>query len=272
MFAKLLKHEFRATRSAMRFLFLSALILAVAGGLAGGMLMGGKGEVNDFLSVLGVIVLMFSCLFIAVCAAAALVAVVVRFYQSRFTDEGYLTFTLPVSTHQVLLSSLVSSVLNMLLSLVVTAAAYGIMGLILMSFTPDFWSTVVREWPAIWSKFVESWNRYMDMEMVANLLLALGGILVGGVSTVLTLMLSVTLGALAAKKHKILVGVGFYYGLNTLVGILSLKLLGMTDVIVDSAYLSIRHMMNSGILLSALVAVAGYFAMYYLVNRKLNLP
>lgn len=104
MFAKLLKMEFRSTWNVLGILCLSLVGAGLLGGLAIRYLVGASAP-KEWLEILCVLVITAAVLFFVVCGAAALIVQIVRFYRSRFTDEGYLTFTLPVTTHQVLLSS-----------------------------------------------------------------------------------------------------------------------------------------------------------------------
>lgn len=126
MFAKLLKMEFRSTWNVLGILCLSLVGAGLLGGVAIRYLVGASAP-KEWLEVLCTLVITAAVLFFVVCGVAALIVQIVRFDRSRFTDEGYLTFTLPVTTHQVLLSSFVTSAVNL-----IAVAAVGAVGLILM--------------------------------------------------------------------------------------------------------------------------------------------
>lgn len=270
MFAKLLKNEFRATRNAMTVLCLTALGAGVLGGCAMGYLMWASTldmEMN-FILTMCILVMVAAMICLGVCGVGALFLMIARFYKSRFTDEGYLTFTLPVTTHQVLLSSLVSSGLNMLLTFVVVFCSFVIMMLVGMSFAEEFWPTALGMVPELWNSLCNS----MTWEIAGYLALVLGDILAGLVYELVLLMLSVTIGALIAKKHKILAAVGAYYGINMLLSIFSVAtmttgLIHSTQHIGSFAYVLIFFGVQS-----LVIALIGYFLTHYLITHKLNLP
>lgn len=268
MFAKLLKHEFRATRNAMWVLCLTALGAGVLGGCAMGYLMWASTldiEMN-FLEILCVMTMIFSMIGLGVCGVGALLLMVGRFYKSRFTDEGYLTFTLPVTTHQVLLSSLVSSGLNMLLTFVTVFVSFIMLLLVGMSFAEEFWPTVWEMLPQVF----DSIKANMSWEVAGYLAVLVADMLLGLAYELVLLMLSVTIGSLVAKNHKILAAVGVYYGINMAMSIAFGIFLAfiMLTVALDNPF---SVFIFQGILF-ALLTVAGYFLMHYLVSRKLNLP
>ncbi|MDO5400719.1 MAG: hypothetical protein Q4F17_07050 [Eubacteriales bacterium] len=272
MFAKLLKQEFRATGKAMAVLCLSALGLGLAGGLSGGCLAAANlAEQNKFIETLCAMIAVFSGIFIAVCGVGTLVLMIARFYKSRFTDEGYLTFTLPVTTHQVLLSSLVSSVLNVLLGILAVAGGYLLMGLVSVSFVEGFWGTLWENLPEFWQMLVKGLKETWQARYLGYILLTLYSLLASAVSQLVSVMLAVTIGAIIAKKHKILAAVGVYYGINLAVSIVGINSL-VFGIMQNTHGVSFVSVMGPMAISATLIALAGYFVTYYLVDRKLNLP
>ena len=199
-------------------------------------------------------------LLFVVCGVAALIVQIVRFYRSRFTDEGYLTFTLPVTTHQVLLSSFLTSAVNL-----IAVAAVSVIGLILMGLcvVPDFKD--LREGiHVLWQEFPELWARFTQADVLQAFGLLLVNAIVAFSNELILIMLAVTIGSLVAKKHKILAAVAFYYILHvvdlTFTGVSMVKLAESPD-----SLLGLLALVN------LFIAVAGYFLMYFLVDKKLNL-
>ena len=133
MFAKLLKHEFKS--QAKLFLILSLAALG-AGGIGCGMLSLilhlVQTEMDTAGAILGVIfsaiLMFFMFLVIIAYVYAVTILLVYRFYKYHFSDEGYLTFTLPASTHQILLSS----ILNMVIWQAITGIVLLISGVLIM--------------------------------------------------------------------------------------------------------------------------------------------
>ena len=100
MFTKLLKQEWRATRGILGLLCLVSLIAAVLGGGSMRFLVGMSQETEEMEGIIVLCAMILACaiIAIAVCCAASVFLMIWRFYRSRFTDEGYLTFTLPVNS------------------------------------------------------------------------------------------------------------------------------------------------------------------------------
>ena len=119
MFSRLLKHEWRANAGLLGMLSLAAFGIGVLATAVLRILMSTSGalwwETEKGLGVALVIALcmflFFSVVALSVYAIAVQVILLYRFYKNKFTDEGYLTFTLPVKTSHIFWSSF----LNMLI-------------------------------------------------------------------------------------------------------------------------------------------------------------
>lgn len=272
MFTKLLKHEFRATRNAMGLLCLTALGCGLLAGLDWGYLFWAEENfktLSNTVEILSVLVMFFSVLVISLCGLSALILMIVRFYRSRFTDEGYLTFTLPVNAHQVLLSSLLSSGVNMLLAFVTVFVSFVLMCFTGMLFVKNFWPDLQEILPEIWKAIREN----MSWETAGYIFLVLADGLAALVYNLVTIMLSVTIGALAAKKHKILAAVAVYYGLDIVMSVLlTIFFTSILAAALPGTVGSPAAMMAIPGIIFLAIAAGGYFLMHHLVDRKLNLP
>ena len=288
MFAKLLKHEWRATRGVIALLCVIILISGLTIGSAASFMLRAESAsgntimhydsrygstalpeedegMSDSTMVLCVLLVMAGVIAIAVCTAASLFFVIYRFYKRCFTDEGYLTFTLPVNNHQILLSSITNCIFCELLTFVAAAAAAAIIGgmflLALNSTQTIVWADVWVSWEEVWQQLVDSFRKNADQ-------LALAGFssIVGSFSELILLMVAVTIGALIARKHKILAAVGVYYGIGMVQSfVMSMVMLNATTSENVNALLASPGIM--GLTLS----VCGYFLMHWLISKKLNL-
>ena len=95
--------------------------------------------------------------------------------------------------------------------------------------------------------------------------------LTGSVCELVLLMLSVTIGSIIARKHKILAAVGVYYGMNVIISMVSSFTMAMGAFSGADGKLWILRFFGSTWVLMTVVSVAGYFLMYWLVDKKLNL-
>ena len=103
MLKKLLKYEYRATYKLYLILYMIVIGLAFINRLLYAL---------DFSNnvVLNVLSRMFTLTIVLSCAGlyfATLIFILFRFYKNLFTDEGYLMFTLPVSTLKLIISKII---------------------------------------------------------------------------------------------------------------------------------------------------------------------
>lgn len=269
MFAKLLKYEWRSNAST--FWILSACALGVS--ILGGVLMNlavNYGEQMPLLASTGLmssIGLSFMALFGYVCAVW--IILLVRFYKSRFTDEGYLTFTLPVTSRQVFLSAALNMLFWSLISLVVLVVCITLLLLISQFWKPLGGMTILLSQLA---------DAYVDMEPLLEVLplYIINGVL-EMISAIVIPLTCLTVGSVIAKKHKILAAFGIYYGISMIVSFVT----GIGSVLVvfsqpdfgtmDTLDTFYSPMGGLQILLSIGLILGGYFTSTYLMQRELNL-
>lgn len=262
MFTKLLKHEWRATRGMLGTL---CLVCLGAGLLGGGtmryLMIAAQQSAIDILIVLAMVAAMIAV------GVAALLLYIGRFYKSRFTDEGYLTFTLPVNTHQNLLASMANSAIGMVIIFFVICAALMLWLMIGLPGMGDFIKMVWEKFPELWDSLKRVWST-IPWKFVWMFLL---NVLTGCVCELVLLMLSVTIGSIIARKHKILAAVGVYYGMNVVISMVSSAGIAVQVVSGGETINAMLRFFGSTGVLMAVISVAGYFLMYYLIDRRLNL-
>ena len=155
MFTKLLKHEWRATKGILALLCVIVLIAGLTIGCTMHYIiwndqngtvvnMNDAGIATKFVSVACVLLIMTGVGAVAICSAGSLFFLVYRFYKRCFTDEGYLTFTLPVTTHQILLSSFLNTIIGELIMLVAVCLSVAIAVLLFLAAFPEnlIWADV----------------------------------------------------------------------------------------------------------------------------------
>ena len=274
MFAKLLKHEWRSTREMLGILCLISLGASLLGGLTMCYLFyvsSHDGGGSDALEILSVLFMIAAMVALAVVGVAAMVVYMGRFYKSRFTDEGYLTFTLPVNTHQNLLASLVNTAIGMVLMTLVICLSGCLWMVIAFAGVEGFYQTVWEHFPELWEKLwslVQTHAGEIPWGVVARGMLSA---LTGAINSLVMLMLAVTVGSLIAKKHKILAAVAVFYGIHVLISIATAFLMSATVALSGGALAAMSGYFGRTALLMTALSLGGYFLMYWLVDRKLNL-
>ena len=286
MFAKLLKHEWRAIRGVIALLCVVILISGLTiGGVMHYMLkaeleqsdnveVDGFGIVvtseeeefstmSDITVALCILLLMAGIIAIAVCCAGSVFFVIYRFYKRCFTDEGYLTFTLPVNTHQILLSSITNCILNVLLVMFAAVAAVALIMILVLTAFPENIA-----WAELWENGGDLLRQLGDsfMENIEQFTIVGFSAIISSLSELIVLMLAVTIGALIARKHKILAAVGIYYGIS-MVQSFVYSLFALTATTTED----VNMLLGTPGVMGILLTVGGYFLMHYLTSRKLNL-
>ena len=280
MFTKLLKHEWRATKGILALLCVIVLIAGITIGCTmqimvnasrDGATIGVNGApipetlqpMSEFAEVACVLLIMAGVGAVAICSAGSLFFLIYRFYRRCFTDEGYLTFTLPVTSHQILLSSLVNTIIGELLMMVAVILAVGIAALLFLGAFPEnlIWADVSVGLKEAFSQMWASLAEHIDV--LASMTVT--GI-IGALSELIVLMLAVTIGAMIAKKNKILAAVGVYYG----IGIVQSFVFTFVNLSVWDKH-TVLGFFSLTSLTSLVIGIGGYFLMHYLVDKKLNL-
>ena len=265
------------------WLFLSCLALVSSFSLGGGVNLLFSEEIG-WANVVGVLLLLVSVMVLSCYFIATFVLIGVRFYRNFYTDEGYLTFTLPVKRSTLYFSKVLSGVIFMFATTLIVLLSVSI-GLLLVPIegASSVFGLVVRY---LWELLRVS-IQGLQKEFGTLILLVLG-VLIGFcmlVYEVLVMYLCITIGSVIAKKHKLLLSIVCYYGINAVLSTISsiaqviLTIFSPFIAMAISAYASAVP----GVLWANLIllAVLGFMVvvlslMYYetrkLIENKLNLP
>lgn len=170
-----------------------------------------------FSGILGLIIF-GSILILIAFAVITSIIVFVRYYKHFFSDEGYLTHTLPVKTSTHMFSKTWSTLLWVVITTV--AVFFFIFLYILIGSAPR--GALLNT--AVFSEIGEFFSQifpYMNASYWFIALESILGILVSVVFATFMIFTAITIGAIVAKKHKILAAIGFYYLINTGVSIIT---------------------------------------------------
>lgn len=277
MFAKLLKYEWKASAGLLGILSAAALGVGLAGGVGLRYVFVAAETVSDDPSRGAVMLpLMFLVMFMMLALVAYMIATQIillsRFYKSRFTDEGYLTFTLPVSTTQNYLSALTNILIWEAISGLVMIVAMTLLVGIGISGVPELaggleLTEITRSYEELFA--MEGYVQYQLLSMVLSV--------VSFFATPVTIMACITLGAVLAKRHKILAALGLYYGVSMVVGMatsVSSAVVMVEELEAASTLYSGPAMLAVGvqIVVQLVLCVGGSVLSVWLMDKKLNLP
>ena len=269
MFRLLLKHDWRSIRGILGLLCLISLGAGAAGGVAMRFLILSTEavEFSAFTTVLSMLSVMVCYIAIVLCAAGTLFFCIWRFYKSRFADESYMTFTVPATAHQILLSSLTVTLLTMICATAAVLISIGIAGSIGVTAIEGFYVYAFQELPSLLGEIRavigEEMGAFLSMLVYAP---------IAAVSGVVFMMLSVTVGSVIARRLKFLAAIGVYYGINVVISLVTTVIMILAGLAsTDGRELVSRFFLYPAVLMAAL-AVGAYFLMHRLASRKLDLP
>ncbi len=204
-------------------------------------------------------------------AVMAILFTVARFYKNLFTDEGYLTFTLPVNTSTIIMSKFWATVLWM----AIASVAIVVCIFIYVSFgnAPhgEFFNTAFYKDLGEMLKIVMSKLELSDAMFLSEAVVC---VILQVVHSVFMLFLAVTIGSIVAKKHKILASVGFYYIINSIVSTImtAFTMICVTNSVeVEDPYIALQVVFVSGIVFFAILSIAEFLIINAFLKKKLNL-
>lgn len=266
MFTKLLKYEFKWVSRPLTTISIATL---AAGGLGGLLfkLIYDESFMEQTDILIAVIAILLGGIFIGLVAygIGTSILLLYRFYKHKFSDEGYLTFTTPATTHQILLSS----ILNILIW---TAISFAVLAIALtMILSPLVFDT-------------QNFKHFLDINIVfyyfdiqANdVFLSCFSVLSSVVYSLILPLLSITIGSLIAKKHKLLCAFAVGYGINmavsTLTGIVNVSVyLDAFTTVIEPTSQVFESLLLIPSIIQILIGIGGYFLMHYLIDKKLNI-
>lgn len=120
MLGKLLKYELKATSRVFIPLYIAILVVSIVNGLSLNL---------EILNIQGLATIILMCLFISL-FVITIVVTIQRFNKNLLKDEGYLMFTLPVSSKHLVLSKYLTSLIWTFLSFVVAFLSFTIIFMI----------------------------------------------------------------------------------------------------------------------------------------------
>lgn len=260
MFLKLVKHELHETYRLLLPLFAGLLVMA---GLARGSNWIMSESNIAALKILGV---MLIGIFVLSCVATVVLTVVlmmVRFARSVHGDEGYLTHTLPVGTHAILLSRLLVSLLAVLSSYAAVYLGYRIF---------VCGSRIVSE---IGSAFRLTMQE-LELDTTSTLLQFGLMLLVGSLTQILQIFAAISIGH-SFNTGKTGKSVLFYFvlsvGSSLVTNLLSLVVMGSQFLTQDVENLGQLTDLAFFFSLGAELILSGvyYFLTWFMTRKRLNL-
>ena len=252
MLGKLMKYELKATGRVLLPLYGAILLVSVLGAFS-------LERMSEFEMGALLFVLVYTGLCVAL-VVLTLVLIIQRFNRNLLKDEGYLMFTLPVSVHSLLFSKLFSALLWCVLGGCVGLLSIALMTMIAMD---------ASQWGEFWA-VIHQLIHNVDLEIAGNLGLIGLLALMEGVSFLMTIYLSLSVGQIPTFNR--------YRGLMAFITFLAITVImsWLTGIPAflhagDVSAFSPQAMVGLYILYDAVVSALFYGGTWLILTKKLNL-
>ncbi len=228
MLKKLMKHDFRALSRTLFPLQIGIL----GGGLVATLLTaltirlgehtataGGSALLRQLIMGISATASVLIGIAIMASALVTLLLICYHFYRSFLGDEGYLTFTLPVSTSKLIWSKLLTGMFWTAINAVVilvTLLIFSVFGTTSNSIAN---AEVLQALRMFFTDILSQASQYVSVPLVAVEFVVIA--ILALASQLLEIYFAIVVGGQVAKKHRILAAIGMYLLINMGVGIIS---------------------------------------------------
>lgn len=248
MFRKLIKYEFKSVGK--WYIGLAALIMLVAPAM--GFSINAVMTNSSFDLGKSTLLTMTSFVFFGLLVGlglSTLLLVVNRFNKNIFGREGYLTLTLPVTTHQIILSKLVSSILWFLFNTIISVISF------FLIFVPLMGNNLGQ----LLASLPHLGKAISQLFATTGFYLALLWLLTSVVAAILHIYFAISIGQLFNNRRGLIAFIA-YFGINIVISIINnLTNYGLPeDMIFSEQYM----LVNIGI------ALAEILIFYFGTDRK----
>ena len=274
MLGKLFKHDFKST---MRFgipMLIAIAAVCVAGSANAPFMISLMSQTETSAGIVILSLLSFFLEMLVVIALVAiptiiLVIVLMDYYKSTVSDEAYLTFTLPVTPTQILVSKLLNAVLW---SAIMTVASV-IAGILI-----SFFTTLAEDAFYPGGGYEESVEGigYSGTGAMIVLLIAYAAVTV--VVQILMYFMAISFSSSITRKNKGLAAIGFAFIANTIYGVVNYIIIIVAVIIgvvagieVDNPFVVINTTLAIMTAASIGFGVLFFFLTRRILERKLNL-
>lgn len=212
--------------------------------------------------------------FLAV-AIITFILIFIRFYRNFFSDEGYLTFTLPVKRSTLLNSKIITSLIVSFATTVLITICVCI--ILLIGVGKDLWDN------ELWAEIGKFLKLCFSDNLICRIIYVIEGmaiILLSSIFAYLFLFTCITFASIITKKARVITAIGIYFGINFAISF-AFQIFAIFGIATITGYFkNIKETLLEPticlaglaiILLFAAVCTALYTLLYRMLDRKLNL-
>ena len=212
------------------------------------------------------------------CTLGTTLIIAIRFYKTCYTDQGYLTHTLPVTTHQILIAKIaIAFFVNILMALAILFSVFIIIQVGILHITSFYTDSPELKWifKDMFSIVLDEFANVFGIHLPSFLIYMILYSIISEIANVVIIFGCISLGQLYAK-HRILGAIASYF-----IVLFIEQIFGwFTSVPISARVLSAKYTtvfdilaptMNLSLLFIVMLAVFMYFANIHMMTKKLNL-
>jgi hypothetical protein len=263
MLGKLIKYEWKGSSRILLPLNLFLLLLALLGRISVDVR-----YISEDLPVITGIAMLFYIFGIFIISFTTSIYLAYRFYKSLFSDEGYLSFTLPVTQNQLLVSKLINftiwDIINTLICII------SIIGLVLR---PE----VLEVLPEAVNTLIFNMQSSLNISFTFVVIWFIIFVLIGMISSTLAVFAAISIGH-SMGKRKILNSFIVYIIIHVIVSITNTIFASITNfsfsgffVTIESGYAISYSALVLKLVYSIILCVIYFVLSSYFIKNKLNL-
>ena len=267
MLGKLLKYELKATSRVFIPLYIAILVVSIVNGLSLNL---------EIFNIQGLATIILMCLFISL-FVITIVVTIQRFNKNLLKDEGYLMFTLPVSSKYLVLSKYLTSLIWTFLSFVVAFLSFTIIFMIPTYKYFDF-SYFINEFNLLFSNM-------LNLNILGQFLKIILLMIISYTIFIFNVYLALSVGQLPIFNR--------FRNVSSFIGFLVINLLisyaqNIVSLFVNDASVNIEAIdninyainsvtsivskgLNIAIVINLIIILVLFFATTYILDKKLNL-
>ena len=267
MLGKLLKYELKATSRVFIPLYIAILVVSIVNGLSLNL---------EILNIQGLATIVLMCLFISL-FVITIVVTIQRFNKNLLKDEGYLMFTLPVSSKHLVLSKYLTSLIWTFLSFVVAFLSFTIIFMIPTYKYFDF-SYFINEFNLLFSNM-------LNLNILGQFIKIILLMIISYTIFIFNVYLALSVGQLPIFNR--------FRNVSSFIGFLVINLLisyaqNIVSLFVNDASVNIEAIdninyainsvasivskgLNIAIVINLIIILVLFFATTYILDKKLNL-
>ncbi|MDE5565678.1 MAG: hypothetical protein K2I77_01710 [Anaeroplasmataceae bacterium] len=248
MFLKVFKYDFMAVIKKFVPVTIIVGVLAILARLVN-LLVDASNALNTIIVLVNVL-FVFSLVLLFV---YNIIMLITRYTKSLFRDQGYLTHTLPVSKHQLLLSQLLVAISTTIITVLLVFVS------ILIAYASKGWLNAFRT-------IIEFFGKEIPSDVAGTIVLAIFVMIFSSLQSIFVIYFGISLGH-SHFKNKTLLSVVYCiaigYGLGFVFNLINALFL-------NSIY-SVNTYLTATLIESIITCIAGYFLTIFMMQKHLNL-